>query len=135
MSLQNYTIYPGEGLFGRVIQERDLLLIDNPKDPRLNELSPIVPVECMMAVPMLHDGEIVGLICAVNNKRPENFFIQEQIIRFKFLAGQVVLADNILQAYSVLSERQRLNQELEFTRNLQRSLLPTEHPRWGNFTI
>ncbi len=77
----------------------------------------------------------MGLICAVNNKRPENVFIHEQIVRFKFLAGQVVLAENILRAYSVLSERQRLNQELEFTRNLQRSLLPTEHPRWGDFII
>ena len=134
-ALRATTIIPGQGLLGKVAQGQDLLLIDDPKDPRLNIFTPMVPLECLMAVPMIREGSTIGIICAVNNKRPENGFSHEQIGRFKFIAGQVVLAENILRSYSILSERQRLNQELTFTRNLQRSMLPPELPRWGHFMV
>jgi sigma-B regulation protein RsbU (phosphoserine phosphatase) len=89
----------------------------------------------MLAVPLINDGKISGVMCAVNNKNAAQPFSQEQFRRFKFIASQVVLAQNMIQVYSTLSEQQRISQELNFARNLQLSLIPKDIPVWGKFQI
>ena len=89
-----------------------------------------------MAIPTISEGVVTGVICAVNSvQENHSYFTAEQFSRFKFIAAQVELAQRILEAYSKLSEQQRLNQELEFARNLQRSLLPETFPVWGFFSV
>ena len=136
-SLRRTAIMPGKGLLGDVALSQSMLFIDDPDDPRLQTLDSMdpEPVKCLMAVPLIQEGSTVGILCAINNKRSEAPFSYDQISQFKFIAGQVVVAENILQAYSDVSEHQRLNQELTFARNLQRSLFPPELPRWGNFMV
>ncbi len=131
-------------LLETVAQLRETLLINDPKDKRLLELDPYQQINTIMAVPMIEDGALLGILCAVNRRQkdqeavpqtePEKFD-RELFGRFKFLAGQVVLAVNIMKVYSNLSEQQRINQELQFARGLQRSLLPRSIPVWGDFTI
>jgi serine phosphatase RsbU (regulator of sigma subunit) len=53
----------------------------------------------------------------------------------KFITNQVVLAHNFVQIYTTLSEQQRINQELYFTRQLQSSLIPKKFPVWDQFVV
>lgn len=135
-ALRKEKIKLGEGIIGTVAQKREELLITDPADKRIANLGTSVAIETLMAVPMIDEGVCSGVICAVNSKHQlERAFNRDQFGRLKFIAGQVVLAQNILKAYSNLSEQQRINQELDFARNLQSALLPKSFPDWGAFKI
>ncbi len=126
----------GEGFVGEVAMNReDIFLTDPSTDPRIAELNTMVPIHTLMAVPLENEGNVTGIICAVNSKLDDHPFSAEQFGRFKFIASQVMLAQNIIQVYSNLSEQQRINQELAFARNLQLSLMPKQFPMWGRFVI
>ena len=127
----------GTGFIGEVAEKReDVFLPDPTVDPRISDfLNSAVPIHSLMAVPLVNEGQVSGVICAVNSKRMDMPFTTEQFGRFKFIASQVVLAQNIIQVYSTLSEQQRINQELTFARNLQLSLMPKRFPMWGRFII
>lgn len=135
-ALRKEHIHVGEGIVGEVALTGADVVIDNPQDPRIADIDPVSPIDALMAVPMLSEGCVVGVICAVNSKAKDmRPFSSEQLARLKFIAGQAVLAQNIMLVYSHLSEQQRINQELEFARNLQSSLLPKRFPVWGRFMI
>jgi len=135
-SLKRDRIKVGDGIIGEVAERREDLYIDDAtKDHRLAEADSIVPINTLMAVPLVDEGRVTGVMCAVNSRRTDMPFSQEQFGRFKFIAAQVVLAQNIIQIYSNLSEQQRINQELEFARGLQSSLLPKSFPVWGQFVV
>ena len=135
-SLRKEHIHVGEGIVGEVALTGADVVIDNPQDPRIADIDPVSLIDALMAVPMLSEGRVVGVICAVNSKAKDmRPFSSEQLARLKFIAGQAVLAQNIMLVYSHLSEQQRINQELEFARNLQSSLLPKRFPVWGRFMI
>ena len=87
-----------------------------------------------MAVPMIMENKISGVICAVNNKNNKSF-TKTQFDSLESMTNLVVLIHNILKVYSNLTIQQRLSQELEFTRLLQASLLPKEFPEWSPFVI
>ena len=135
-ALRKERIRPGDGIIGEVALKREAILIASPGDHRLSGMDSAGQIETLMAVPMIDEGVCRGVICAVNSKHlAEHSFNSDQFGRLKFIAAQVVLAQNILKAYSNLSEQQRINQELDFARNLQSSLLPTSFPDWGAFKI
>lgn len=137
-SLKRERIRIGEGIIGEIAFTRDTIVIDDAsKDSRLTDIEPVIPIDCLMAVPLVNEGRVSGVICAVNNNQQNGkaSFSSDQLARFKFIASQVVLAQNILQVYANLSEQQRINQELEFARSLQSSLLPESFPVWGRFEI
>jgi len=127
----------GEGFIGEVAEKREDVYLSEPStDPRIAEIAnSVVPIRSLMAVPLVNEGQVTGVICAVNSKHMDNTFTTEQYGRFKFIASQVVLAQNIVQVYSDLSEQQRISQELAFARNLQLSLMPKKFPMWGRFVI
>lgn len=127
----------GEGFIGEIADKReDVYLPDPSTDPRISDfINSVVPIHTLMAVSLVNEGQVSGVICAVNSKRMDQPFTTEQFGRFKFIASQVVLAQNIIQVYSNLSEQQRINQELAFARNLQLSLMPKKFPMWGRFII
>ena len=136
-AIRKEKIRVGEGnIAGDVAASMQPLLIGNPGDPRLTGLASMNPITTLMAVPLIYEGKCTGVVCAVDNRRdPDHSFDTDQFNRLKFIAGQIVLAQNILTAYSNLSRQQRLNQELDFARNLQSSLLPKSFPTWGRFKI
>ena len=112
------------------------LLIGDPRHPLLMKITHTETVKTFIAVPMIYEKALVGIICASNSSAPyRKFFTQEQINRLNLLTGPVILARNILEMYDRLSQQQRISQELEFARTLQRSLLPPDCPQWGGFSI
>lgn len=128
---------PGEGLIGEIALHREDVFVQSPAtDPRIAELGTLmVPIRTMMAVPLVNDGKVSGVMCAVNSKNAAQPFTQEQFLRFKFIAAQVVLAQNMIRLYATLSEQQRIAQELNFAKNLQQTLIPKDTPAWGKFEI
>ena len=112
------------------------LLISDPRHPLLTKITHTETVKTFIAVPMLYEKSLIGIICASNSTAPHRkFFTQEQINRLNLLTGPVILARNIMEMYDRLSQQQRISQELEFARTLQRSLLPPDCPQWGGFSI
>lgn len=135
-SLRREKIKLGEGLIGEVAKNRESLYLQNASDdPRISAVESAVPIDTLMAVTMLKEGKVIGVICAVNNRKEGEPFSTEQFNTFKFMANQVVLAYNIVNVYSNLSRQQRITQELEFAKQLQATLLPKEFPEREQFTV
>lgn len=89
-----------------------------------------------MAAPLISKGATVGIVCAVDSRsNPDAPFTAAQFGHLQFVADQIVLAHLISKAYSDRSTQQRLAQELDFARVIQRSLLPKDFPAWGRFRI
>jgi len=126
-SLKQERIPIGEGLIGKVAQNREALLIESANDDPRFANSPI-EVDTFMAVPMVTEGQVAGVICAVNNSHTGRAFSPEQFSAFKFMAGQVILAHNIVEVYGNLTKQQRISQELDFAKQLQSSLIPKNAP-------
>ncbi|MBR4076363.1 MAG: GAF domain-containing protein, partial [Lentisphaeria bacterium] len=119
------TVGDEKNIAGMVAATMNPVFIDVPNDPRIAGLEAVDPITTLMAVPMIYEGKCTGVICAVENRRsPDNPFETDQFNRMKFIAGQIVLAQNILAAYSNLGKQQRLNQELDFARSLQSRFCP-----------
>ncbi|MDD5698080.1 MAG: SpoIIE family protein phosphatase [Victivallaceae bacterium] len=134
-ALRHEKITIGNGLIGRVGEIREPLLIeDAANDYRLQNYPNVNSVTTVMVVPMVHDAMLTGVICAVNN-RHSGTFSPEQFSRLRFISSQVILAQNLIAVYRDLSRQQRIDQELEFARQLQASLLPNTFPAWDQFVL
>jgi len=134
-SLKYEKIRLGEGIIGETAQNKSgILLHDAYNDSRLKAANTIMPIHTLMVNPMKIGEEVTGVICAINNKSNKPFSINQ----FDFLESMtklIVLIHNILKVYKNLATQQRFAQELEFTRLLQKSLLPREFPEWKPFVI
>ena len=133
-SLKKEKIRYGDGFIGRIALTAEAEIMNDASQAPLFANSPIT-IETIMGVPMIYEGNVIGVICAVNNTHAASAFSPEQFNALKFMSAQVVLAHNIIKVYSDMSKQQRIQQELDFARQLQASLLPEEPPPWGPFDI
>lgn len=135
-SLRREKIKVGEGIIGEVaLTKKALYIPEAEKDPRLRELGNAVKIEAIVAAPMIKDGKVTGVICGVNNRRDGVSISPEQFATLKFIASQVVLAQDIVKVYSDLSRQQRIRQEIEFAKQIQNSLLPRDLPSNDIFSL
>ena len=133
-ALRKEKIKMGDGIIGGVAQSREGILIEDADKDEVLGNSPVL-IETLMAAPMIREGQVAGVICAVNNSHGGGPFTSEQFSALNFMSDQVVLAHNIVRVYANLSKQQRISQELSFARQLQSSLLPEHAPKWGPFAI
>lgn len=135
-ALKRDRIKIGEGIIGQLAAKRDTIFIgDASLDDRLSGVSSLFPIRTLMGVAMIREGKVAGVICAVNSRHKDRAFTPEQFSRLKFISSQVLLSQTFVQVYSSLSKQQRINQELEFARQLQASLLPRSFPAWDQFVV
>ena len=136
-TLRGEKIAPGDGFLGGIIISRLAEQVPcGADDERFRSYPECSNLAGIMAVPMLRDGSIIGVICAVGNRnRPSKPFSENQFERLKLLAPQVLMVHNLVMAYGEISRRDRIDQELELARLLQQSLLPKSNPDWGEFSI
>ena len=136
-TLRRETISPGTGFLGGIVISRLAEQVPcGAEDERFNSYPEFRNLGGIMAVPMLRDGALVGVICAVGNRQhPGRPFSAAQFERLKLLAPQVLMVHNLVVAYGEISRRDRIDQELELARLLQQSLLPKSNPSWGDFSI
>jgi serine phosphatase RsbU (regulator of sigma subunit) len=134
-TLKRERIAIGTGFIGKVAATQQPLYIEDTADNDLmNSYSSFTRIQTVMAIPMVREGKTGGVIVAVNT-RTTLPFSPEQFARFKFMAGQVMLAQDMVHIYANLAEQQRIEQELEFARQIQASLLPKAFPAWGQFAV
>ena len=127
----------GEGIIGTIVTTGNNVFIEDGKnDARINLLNSPIKIHSLIAVPMLKDGHVAGVICAINNRQNHTkSFSLEQFSRFKFISQQVLLAQSFVKVYSSLSQQQRINQELEVARQIQSTFIPDSFPEWDQFIV
>ncbi len=128
----------GEGIVGRVAKIQKPLLYpgDDPESPAVPGVELPSHIRTFMAVPMLVDNRITGVICAVNRKREgAGAFTEADLRLFEDLSFPAAMASNLVHVYERRSREERWIQEVSFTRKLQSSLLPKKAPEWGDFDI
>ena len=124
----------GAGFIGEVaLSQLPELLEDPGHDPRFADY-PEANLSCIIAMPMLRNQRLTGVICAVNSRVGVSFS-EEQYEQMRFISTQVVVTQELFRVYAEVSRQQRIHQELEFARQLQSSLLPESVPAWDQFAV
>ena len=136
-SLRREKITPGVGFPGSLLTDKTPELIEDvASDARFHVFEESRSIDSVMAVPMLREGVVNGIVCAVGNKKhPGHPFSTRQFERLIRLSTEIQMVQDLVQVYSEISRRDRIDQELHFARLIQNSLLPSSFPVWGDFTI
>ena len=125
----------GSGFIGEVGERKQPECVDDPEnDVRFIDYLDNGKLKSVMAVPMLREHTLTGVICVVNNwsNKP---FSSEQFDLLKIISGQVLMTQDLVHVYAETSRQQRIRQELDFARQLQSSLLPESVPAWDQFAV
>ena len=135
--LRNQVINSGEGFIGSVAESRHGELVPlASSDERFSIYPTWKALGSVMAVPMAKDGIVYGVICAVNNRMLEGKpFSNAQFNRLKSLSAQVQMVHQLVDVYDQISRRERIDQELDFVRKFQTSLLPPDTVSLGDFYV
>ena len=88
-----------------------------------------------MIVPIILFNEMQGVICAVNAQNSSGRFEQEDLELFSSLAVVATLSKNMIETYSQMADQQRMQQELEFARQIQETLTPSVMPDFAHLDI
>lgn len=125
------------GLFCKLMKDQQRELVNDASvDPRFSEFPNANALRSVMIVPLIADGVLTGAVCAVNNKTiPGRPFSQDQMDCISQLRNEINMIRDLVRVYSEISRRDRIDQELNFARTLQLSLLPSDSPEWGDFLI
>lgn len=124
----------GENSTGNAGLSKDTVILDK-SSPLLSQLIQFVsPATSLMAVPMLLNGQMIGVICAINSKISPQF-TEAQISTFNAISKPVTVIHQIMRSFSMAAKQDRINQEIEFTKLLQTSLLPKKSPVWKPFVV
>jgi len=124
----------GEGIIGQVAELQQSLLIEDalllPESERLPR-----DTRTLMAVPMLLENRLLGVVCAVNGKQQDRLFTTADLIKLENLTYQAAVASNLIGIYAERSRQERLSQELDLARQIHQSLLPVSIPVVGDYQI
>ena len=117
----------GDGSFaGDIAASKQPEYVTNPsRDQRFcNTLIP-EGLTGVIGEPLICDDMLFGVIIAINNN--QNYgapFNKSQKEHLHHLTSQIVLMHKLVNSYSAMNRRERIDQELEFARQIQFSLLP-----------
>jgi sigma-B regulation protein RsbU (phosphoserine phosphatase) len=133
--MQHDYIAFSEGVLGQVARKQEGMLLEkvDERERRLWRLPE--EVRTLIAVPMSENGQLIGVVCAVNCRNDERFFTKQDLHMLEHLSSQVAVSLDLISIYSRRSEQQRIVQELEFGRDIQQSLLPARLPEWGDYSF
>ena len=130
--LKREPVTPGRGFLGTVVTGGRAERVAAPlTDARFAEFPQENLEGSVLAMP-LHDQEkVVGAVAVFG----PGTFSDGQFDRFQQQETQMVMAQEVVRAYSEVSTRDRIDQELEFARQIQYSLLPQSFPDWDQFAV
>jgi len=118
---------PGETAIGIVVQERRSVLVESSAEAPARYALP-TDVHTFMAVPMIVEDKLLGVVCAANRRTIGKGFNLDHLERLERLSCQAALASNLVRIYAERSNQERLHQEMAFGRDLQQRLLPAAVP-------
>ena len=127
----------GEGFAGWVVKEsKPLLISDVEKDERfpVRASDPKYSTKSLLCVPLIAKDGVIGAI-NINNKLSGNAFTNDDLGLVTTLAGGASLAVENARLHQNLTERERINRELEIARQIQEGFLPQEMPQIDGYQI
>ncbi|MBD3291178.1 SpoIIE family protein phosphatase [candidate division KSB1 bacterium] len=133
----DYMEIPGSSDFISVMGAIDDPVKSNDIYPRIsdeNELSKIRELKATIFIPLKHHQELSGVLC-IGKKLSGSKFTTEDITMFKLLADQMAIALENIELYEEKLEKQRIDEEISVSREIQRMLLPHHIPQGRNFEI
>ena len=126
----------GEGVVGQVAESgRSILIKDARRDPRTPGVSAdFLQIKTMVVTPLQIKEEVLGVIALVNKKDDGRFSeVDDSLLRA--LGNQAAISINNAKLYQALSEKERLEKELQIARDIQRLLLPQSAPEMEGFEL
>jgi len=135
--LRRHPLKVGTGFLGKIVEAKRSEVVPLASvDSRFEHLPDSDSWGSVMATPMIKDGVVFGVICAVGNQMLAGTpFSDTQYNRFRSLAPQVLMVQQLVQVYSEINRRERIDQELAFVRQFQNSLLPPAAVTLGDFSV
>lgn len=126
----------GEGLIGRVAETgKGMLVSDAARDERVpREASEIIPIRDLILAPLVVRDEVVGVLALVN-KRENGPFTESDASIVNAIADQASVTIDLVRLYDLLTEKQRMEQELRLAKEFQEMLLPRQTPELDRITI
>ncbi len=123
----------GQGVIGEAAMTNvPILVAEGKNDPRIpkfgeKSLNTALSIDTMMAVPLTHAGETLGVM-AVVNKKDDTPFNHGELNIFSSIADQAAYALHNATISMAVAEKQKFDRELQVARDIQTILLPTAPP-------
>lgn len=147
--VSNYAILNFEGSAVQILESKfpidelltrlrnyDYLKIDTPlnKEKLEKNFSELYELGVNLIVPMQIQGRVKGLI--ILGKRVNNLEYSDYDIEFIYSVGSLaIISLENRRLFKEALEKQKLEEELEFAREIQQNLLPSQIPVTNNFDI
>ncbi len=135
-NLRDRRVEIGKGFLGAVARNmrpvlfsRHVVLPDDIPLPRTQG------IRCAMAVPIVLEGELKGLICAVDCSDRDGIFDEDDLALLESISGHAALARSIIDTYQRIGEQKRMEQELDFARAIQKTLMPEFMPVFKDLVV
>jgi phosphoserine phosphatase RsbU/P len=116
-----HRIRGGNNFFWDEISERSRIVVDE------NEIDWVRENEISVTMPMISQGQLVGLV-NLGKKQNDEDFSSEDLEIITQASNQTALALQNLNLQSEYIEKKRMDKELEMARNIQKRLMPQETP-------
>ena len=117
-----HRIRGGSKFFWDEISERSRITVDE------NEIDWIRENDISVTIPMISQGELVGVL-NLGKKQNDDDFSAEDLDILTQVSNQTALALQNLQLQSVYIDKKRMDKELEMARNIQQRLMPQDVPQ------
>lgn len=117
-----HRIRSGDKFFWDEISERSRITVDE------NEIEWVRDNEISVTIPMISQGELIGVL-NLGKKSNEEDFSAEDLDILTQASAQTALALQNLNLQSVYIDKKRMDKELEMARLIQRRLMPQEIPQ------
>ncbi|MFI5211737.1 MAG: GAF domain-containing SpoIIE family protein phosphatase, partial [Ignavibacteria bacterium] len=117
-----HRIRNGNKFFWDEISERSRITVDE------NEIEWIRKNDIAVTIPMISQGELVGVL-NLGKKQNEEDFSSDDLDFLTQASNQTALALQNLSLQSYYIDKKRMDKELEMARNIQRRLMPQEVPQ------
>lgn len=128
-------VLPGEGISGRVFQEAQPMLVDR----RGAHGDSVYKSESFISAPLLCSPMRMGGTCMgvinITERRNRVPFDEKDLKLLTTLANQTAAYIRIGQLIDQLKQSQKMEQELDLARNIQRGLLPRDALQFANAEV
>ncbi|MDH7488513.1 MAG: GAF domain-containing protein, partial [Anaerolineae bacterium] len=116
-------------LLGELTNRKEPLIIANVAESNLvpQDLAQRFGIRSLLALPLQTKGDILGTML-VDFQGMEHRFPENRMALLTGIASQAAMAVENYRLYQEMAERQRLEQELDVARSIQKSFLPSSCP-------
>jgi sigma-B regulation protein RsbU (phosphoserine phosphatase) len=130
-------IQVSQSIISRAIDQQSSLLISNVStDPKVGTQDSVIRlnIQSAMCVPLWNNERIIGIVYA-DRTSPVNHFTGKDLRLLTLLSNLAAVKIEQVKQYQQLLEKTRMEQELEIAALIQKRLLPTQSPKWGEGEI